>query len=148
MLFSRSISNASLIGGQRARIALARALYAPTKYLLLDDVLSAVDAHTSRFLFNRALTGDLMKGRTCILVTHHVDLVLSGASCQVELRGGSVVSKGAVVSIPKITISPDDSISPRAEEEVEAEVEVLLESKRIDTESWSTGSVKRSIFTT
>lgn len=133
-------------GGQRARIALARALYAPTQYLLLDDVLSAVDAHTSRYLFNRALTGELMKGRTCILVTHHVDLVLSGASYQVELKAGSVVSKGAIVPIQKIPISTSEVLlTPQGELEEEV---VVSKSKGVDIESWSTGSVKGSIFTT
>ena len=32
----------SLSGGQKARVALARAVYARTKYVLLDDPLSAV----------------------------------------------------------------------------------------------------------
>ncbi|KAH7917385.1 P-loop containing nucleoside triphosphate hydrolase protein [Leucogyrophana mollusca] len=39
----------SLSGGQKARVALARAVYARTKYILLDDPLSAVDSHTARF---------------------------------------------------------------------------------------------------
>lgn len=34
------------LGGQKARIALARAIYSPAKHILLDDVLSAVDSHT------------------------------------------------------------------------------------------------------
>lgn len=35
-----------LSGGQKARISLARAIYSSAKYVLLDDVLSAVDSHT------------------------------------------------------------------------------------------------------
>ncbi|KAF9258654.1 hypothetical protein L218DRAFT_1004797 [Marasmius fiardii PR-910] len=45
----------SLSGGQKARVALARAVYARTKYVLLDDPLSAVDSHTSRYLYENLL---------------------------------------------------------------------------------------------
>lgn len=40
-----------LSGGQKARISLARLLYSSAKYLLLDDVLSAVDSHVSSLFF-------------------------------------------------------------------------------------------------
>lgn len=36
----------SLSGGQKARVALARAVYSRAKTVLLDDPLSAVDSHT------------------------------------------------------------------------------------------------------
>ena len=40
----------SLSGGQKARIALARAFYSYAKHILIDDALSAVDAHTAKHL--------------------------------------------------------------------------------------------------
>lgn len=61
----------SCSGGQRARIALARSIYSRSKTILLDDVLSAVDAHTAKHLYN-SLKGPLLAHRTCILVTHAV----------------------------------------------------------------------------
>ena len=41
----------TLSGGQKARVAFARALYADADILLLDDIISAVDAHVGSFLF-------------------------------------------------------------------------------------------------
>lgn len=61
-----------LSGGQKARVCLARALYSPdTSLLLLDDPLSSVDSHVGEHLFNEAISGDLTKDVTRILVTHH-----------------------------------------------------------------------------
>lgn len=63
----------NLSGGQKARVALARSMYSPeTKLILLDDPLSAVDAHVGEHLFHEAITGDVCKGATRVLVTHHV----------------------------------------------------------------------------
>ncbi|KAH8829370.1 multidrug resistance-associated ABC transporter [Flagelloscypha sp. PMI_526] len=71
----------NLSGGQKARVSLARAVYSRASVLLLDDVLSAVDAHTAHHLYHQCLKGDLMKGRTVVLVSHHVQLfIFSGDS--------------------------------------------------------------------
>lgn len=63
----------NLSGGQKARIALARAMYSEeTQLMLLDDPLSAVDAHVGEHLFKNAITGKISSGTTRVLVTHHV----------------------------------------------------------------------------
>ncbi|KAK4461356.1 hypothetical protein QBC42DRAFT_227415 [Cladorrhinum samala] len=80
----------TLSGGQRWRTALARALYSRAGILVLDDVLSAVDAHVGRLIVDEALTGELSSGRTRILATHHAELVLPYASYHVQLRAGEV----------------------------------------------------------
>ncbi|KAI5474447.1 ABC bile acid transporter [Pseudohyphozyma bogoriensis] len=82
-------------GGQKARIALARAMYSSAKYILLDDVLSAVDSHTGQHLFTECLTGKIMRHRTCVLVTHAAELCLPGSAFVVQLDNGHVVSSGA-----------------------------------------------------
>jgi hypothetical protein len=63
--------------------------------LLLDDVLSAVDAHTAHHLYTECLKGDLMRGRTVILVSHHVALCAPGAAYVVALDNGRVSFSGA-----------------------------------------------------
>ncbi|WVQ80023.1 hypothetical protein IAT38_002124 [Cryptococcus sp. DSM 104549] len=82
-------------GGQKARIALARAVYSSAKTIVLDDVLSAVDAQTARHLYNHVLQGPLTKGRTVILVTHQVNLVAQAAEMVVMLDNGVATAVGS-----------------------------------------------------
>ncbi|KAJ8082867.1 hypothetical protein PM082_008724 [Marasmius tenuissimus] len=84
----------NLSGGQKARVSLARAVYSRASILFLDDVLSAVDAHTAHHLYHECLKGDLMKGRTVILVSHHVQLCATGADYIVALDNGRVRFQG------------------------------------------------------
>ncbi|TFK26992.1 hypothetical protein FA15DRAFT_614912 [Coprinopsis marcescibilis] len=86
----------SLSGGQKARVALARAVYSRAKYVLLDDPLSAVDSHTSRLLYEKLLRGPLLANRTVVLVTHHVELVLPGAHYLVRMLDGRIDTQGSV----------------------------------------------------
>lgn len=59
----------NLSGGQKARIALARAIYSDADILLLDDVLSAVDVHVGKSIIKECLIKH-KKNTTRILITH------------------------------------------------------------------------------
>lgn len=84
----------NLSGGQKARVSLARAMYAKqTRLLLLDDPLSAVDSHVGQHIFSKAITGDISKGVTRILVTHHVH-VLSRCDKVVVFDHGRIKHQG------------------------------------------------------
>jgi len=85
----------TLSGGQKQRISLARALYSKARHVLLDDVLSAVDSHTAKWIFEKALMGPLMYNRTCILVTHNQSLCLPHSEYAVVLDNGRVVASGS-----------------------------------------------------
>lgn len=82
-------SGGSLSGGQRARVALARAIYANTKTILLDDVLSALDSSTSKWIVENCILGPLMKNRTVVLVTEDPKCK-EFAELEIELGDGSV----------------------------------------------------------
>ncbi|BGP24141.1 ATP-binding cassette transporter [Rhodotorula toruloides] len=85
----------NLSGGQKARVSLARAVYSRAGVLLLDDVLSAVDAHTAAHICEQCLKGPLLEGRTVILVSHHVQLIAAGAGFVVSLENGRVAFSGS-----------------------------------------------------
>lgn len=79
------------------RLTFARALYSRAGILVLDDIFSAVDAHVGRHIFEYGLCGQLAAGRTRILVTHHIGLVLSEVSYIVEIhRSGLVQGTSAI----------------------------------------------------
>jgi ABC-type multidrug transport system fused ATPase/permease subunit len=61
----------TLSGGQKARVSLARAVYADADIYLLDDVLSAVDARVGSHIFEQCICGVLAE-KTRLLVTHHI----------------------------------------------------------------------------
>jgi hypothetical protein len=67
----------NLSGGQKARVALCRACYARANVVLLDDVLSAVDAEVGAHLMSQCVGGLLREvGATVVLVTHHTHFMV------------------------------------------------------------------------
>lgn len=86
----------SLSGGQKARVALARAVYARSDVYLLDDVLSAVDAHVGRHIIDNVLgPKGLLAGKTRVLATNAIP-VLAESDYIVMLRDGSIVEQGTL----------------------------------------------------
>ena len=84
----------SLSGGQKARVTLARAVYARADVYLLDDCLSAVDQHVGRHLIENVLgSKGLLAGKTRILATNSIP-VLFEADFVTLLRDGKVLEKG------------------------------------------------------
>ncbi|XP_020285395.1 probable multidrug resistance-associated protein lethal(2)03659 isoform X2 [Pseudomyrmex gracilis] len=82
----------SLSGGQRARINLARAVYAEADIYLLDDPLSAVDAHVGKHMFDECIDRYL-RGKTRILVTHQLQY-LSNVGRIIVLKDGAIQAEG------------------------------------------------------
>lgn len=83
----------NLSGGQKHRVALARACYAAADVYLLDDPLSAVDAHVGRHLFDHCLLS-LLRGKTRVLVTHQLQY-LPAADVVLVVRDGRIAERGS-----------------------------------------------------
>jgi len=83
----------NLSGGQRSRVALARAVYAQADILLLDDPLSAVDAHVGAAILSKLVFGDILKGKTVIMTTNKLERLNEFDSC-ILLDNGEIKSQG------------------------------------------------------
>ncbi|EER20620.1 mgATP-energized glutathione s-conjugate pump, putative [Perkinsus marinus ATCC 50983] len=64
----------NMSGGQKQRLALARAMYSEYELVLMDDPISALDASVARAAFQEGIQG-MMLGRTRVLVTNRVEFV-------------------------------------------------------------------------
>ncbi|KAL8224836.1 hypothetical protein R6Q57_017393 [Mikania cordata] len=82
----------NLSGGQKQRIQLARAVYQNSDIYLLDDVFSAVDAHTGSIIFKECVRG-VLRNKTILLVTHQVDF-LHDVDLILVMRDGMIVQSG------------------------------------------------------
>ncbi|KAF7549319.1 hypothetical protein G7Z17_g6483 [Cylindrodendrum hubeiense] len=108
----------NLSGGQKWRVTLARAIYSRADILVMDDVFSAVDAHVGRHIFEKCVAGDICKGRTRILVTHHVALVQSKTKFIVELGEGTILHAGLVSDLMRDGIMEEIVQHEQTEQEI------------------------------
>ncbi|XP_053272848.1 ATP-binding cassette sub-family C member 4 [Pleuronectes platessa] len=112
---------ATLSGGQKARVNLARAVYQEADVYLLDDPLSAVDAEVGRHLFEQCICG-LLKNKPRILVTHQLQY-LQKADEILVLKEGFMVAKGTYTELQQSGVD-FTSLLNNEEEEQQAPVDV------------------------
>ncbi|KAI8849966.1 P-loop containing nucleoside triphosphate hydrolase protein [Chytridium lagenaria] len=119
----------------------------PTPTRFLDDPLSAVDAPTGRHLVANAILGPLTKGRTVILVTHAVSLVLPVADHVIVLSNGEVIAQGsagevaanpAVGEIDEKTLSREGDVK-KDEKKKSVVAEAGRETKIVEKEEKAAG---------
>ncbi|XP_040468096.1 ATP-binding cassette sub-family C member 10 isoform X1 [Falco naumanni] len=87
----------TLSGGQKARIALARAVYQEKELYLLDDPLAAVDADVANHLMRKCILG-VLKHKTRILCTHRTEF-LEKADALLLIDNGRIVKTGTPADI-------------------------------------------------
>lgn len=84
----------NLSGGQKQRVSLARAVYSQSDLLLLDDPLSAVDAHVGKHIFQNVIGPEgILKKETRVLVTHGIGY-LPQVDDIIVLKDGKVTEQG------------------------------------------------------
>ena len=84
----------NLSGGQKQRVSLARAVYNDGDIYLLDDPLSAVDAHVGKHIFDNVIgKNGLLKDKTRVLVTHGVKF-LPFVDNIIVIKGGKISEMG------------------------------------------------------
>ncbi|KAF3767843.1 P-loop containing nucleoside triphosphate hydrolase protein [Cryphonectria parasitica EP155] len=99
----------ALSGGQKARVALARALYSKAPLLLLDDIFAALDSKTAASLWELCFCSDLLKGRTVVLVTQ-INWIAQQSDLAVKLENGKIISQEQNIGVVRkpIHIVKDD----------------------------------------
>jgi ABC-type multidrug transport system ATPase subunit len=83
-------SSSNLSGGQRLRIGIARAFYALSRTVLLDDPFSALDANTSAEIMKFIELEK--KNRLIVFTTHSLKLLASSSATIITLKGGKQIS--------------------------------------------------------
>ncbi|CAA7262907.1 unnamed protein product [Cyclocybe aegerita] len=120
----------TLSGGQKARVTLARAIYSPAKIILLDDVLAALDVHTSAWIVTECFKGDLVKDRTMLLVTHNVALAGPVADFVVSIGvDGNVRTQGNEVAL---ALANDPKLASEVADNEATDVAAAKENETID----------------
>ncbi|CAI6333419.1 unnamed protein product [Periconia digitata] len=164
----------SLSGGQKARLTLARAVYARADVYLLDDCLSAVDQHVGRHLIDNVLgPKGLLASKTRILATNSIP-VLMQSDMIVLLREGRVLErgtynqlmamKGEIAALIKASqnedqgedertlsesvVSEEEAMSPFSDDEDLNEAEAAQENTHLAPLRPSNGTARKSSFNT
>ena len=125
----------NLSGGQKARLALARAVYSQADIYLLDDPLSAVDPKVARSIFGNAIER-VLKGKTVLLTTHQVDFA-RGCENIILMEDGRVLGSGTYEELKRQNIDVDKVFgnkNNRAVEEQEEAKPAAAETKKAEEE--------------
>ena len=147
----------SLSGGQRARVCLARAVYAEAEIYLLDDPLSAVDVHVGRHLYSKCIRG-FLKNKAVILVTHQLQH-LHDADEIIIVKNGSVERRGDSRSLTELELhetshheevdkDTENGEKSEAEETNKVETKSPEKTKEVGVSGSVSGSVYLKYFTT
>lgn len=125
----------NLSGGQRQRVSVARALYAYSEVVILDDPLSALDAHVGSKLFEEGIK-QYLSDRTVILITHHLQY-LKDADLVIELEGGKINYLGEHTAYEEQSLFYKEFLKNLANKKEEEPVEEKEDSKRKKKDSVS-----------
>ena len=130
-----------LSGGQRARLALARAVYQDKDIYLIDDIFSALDSNVSLAINKRCING-LLKHKTRLICTHHVRF-LGMASNLIVLDGGKISHSGPPNKILS-QVQLDDHLQQKTGSDDQDLTSQLGHQHRLSSSNENEGSVEES----
>ncbi|KAK2944354.1 Multidrug resistance-associated protein [Blattamonas nauphoetae] len=145
----------NMSGGQKARIQLARAIYSDKDIYILDDPLSAVDAHVGRYLMDECISG-VLKGKTVILMTNQLQF-LDRADKVICLENGRIIAQGTYSEIREQGVNFDEFII-KSDKKAEKKKQKAKEAKKeeetdennakqiLTEEEQATGGIKFSSY--
>ncbi|NWH67099.1 MRP7 protein, partial [Geococcyx californianus] len=123
----------TLSGGQKARIALARAVYQEKELYLLDDPLAAVDADVANHLMQKCILG-VLKHKTRILCTHRTEF-LENADALLLIDNGRIVKIGTPADIlPLVETFPKFKDADKRQKDKAADEQGQEEAVEIEAE--------------
>ncbi|XP_055879588.1 ATP-binding cassette sub-family C member 10-like [Biomphalaria glabrata] len=137
----------TLSGGQKARVALARAVYQDKAVYLLDDPLSAVDAHVAKHIYTHCIMG-LLKDKTRLLCTHHVKY-LKKADLVLHMENGVIFKSGSPSQVLlDINFNEEQRASDSDQEGKESETLPTAKDDYtlVEEEERETGVVKGAVY--
>lgn len=137
-----------LSGGQKARVALARAVYSRAKILFLDDPLSALDHQTAETVVSKCLGGPLTKGRTVVLVTHRIGLCRNVARQVIEISNGNahVIDKDTLPTEEQSNAASSAPEDKSKQDETNAADDAAVPERFIEDEKRVHGGVKAAVY--
>lgn len=125
----------TLSGGQKARLSLARAVYARKPLLIADDPLSALDAHTGAHVFQHVFApGGIARDSSAVVLVTHAAQFLSRAKRVAFLHGGRVAAHGSFADIRALAADDAKDISPATRRALVAFVKSSKQSNGDSTE--------------
>jgi ATP-binding cassette subfamily C (CFTR/MRP) protein 1 len=146
----------NLSGGQKSRVSIARALYSDADIIILDDPISALDAHVAEKIVKRCIV-KYLSNKTRILVTHAFQY-LPYSDRIIYMEGGEIVWMGNYDEITKQSffieyqvrlfrlssgMSEISSVKTQEEEKEQKPKEVVRITK---DEVQAIGTVKSSVY--
>ena len=117
-------------GGQKQRLNIARAIYFNSDIVLMDDPLSAVDAHVGRHIFDNAICG-LLKDKCRILATHQLH-VLSRCDRIVWMQEGQIETVDTFANLMDHNEAFQKLMASTAQEEIVEKENVINEDDIVD----------------
>eukprot|EP00501_MAST-03F_sp_TOSAG23-6_P001757 GSMAST32.ASY1.ANO1.1834.1 assembled CDS len=124
----------NISGGQRARVALARAIYSNPDVLFLDDVLSAVDVDVCRHLVEECIVPMIKQGKTVVIATHSINW-LKIADQVIVVNEGAIEFNGSAADLSVTKVKLDSEKSQKSQD-----------GRLTKTETMQEGSVKSQVL--